>query len=164
LSNIWDLYTQKAGLGGGHGVLDPVSDPTRPFAERAHYWAMFMFRKYFGDTLYPASTDQEMLSAYASTQGNTRYIMVINKSRETVYPSQVDPGAGTFQLEIYSLGPNQYQWSENLFRAVVNKGPVHQKAGKPVTGPFPYSFKPYTITCFKFTPAGVASAVKPAAK
>jgi hypothetical protein len=159
LSNSWDLFTQKPGLGGGHGALDPTGDPTRPWAERAHYWALFMYKKYFGDTLYVASTNQELLSTYTSTAGTTKYIMVVNKSRDTKYPSKVDFGTGTYQLELYSFGPKQYQWSENLYRAVVNSGPTYQKAGKTVTGGFNYTFQPYTITCIKLTPPEAAPAV-----
>ncbi len=165
MSNNWDLYTQKPGLGGGHGALDPTGDPTRPYAERAHYWALSMYRKYFGDTLYAASTNQELLSTYSSTQGDTKYVMVINKSRDTKYTSKVEIGAGTYNLELYSFGPQQYQWSENLYRAVVNKAPVKQTAGKPISGSFNYTFQPYTITAFKLTPATAApAAAVPAAK
>ena len=163
ISNSWDLFTQKPGLGGGHGVLDP-DDPVRPCSERAHYWALLMFKKYFGDTLYAASTDQELLSTYSSTQGTTRYIMVVNKSRDTKYPSKVNIGAGSYNLELYTFGPKQYQWAENLYRAVLNNGPVYQKAGKSVSGSFIYTFQPYTITCLKLTPADAAPvAAAPAA-
>jgi hypothetical protein len=65
-----------------------------------------MYRKYFGDTLYAASTNQELLSTYSSTQGDTKYVMVINKSRDTKYTSKVEIGAGTYNLELYSFGRN----------------------------------------------------------
>jgi hypothetical protein len=163
-SNNWDLFTQKPGLGGGHGVFDP-DDAVRPFSERAHYWALYMFRKYFGDTLFAASTNQELLTTYSSTQGTTKYIMVVNRSRDTKYPSKVDFGAGNYNLELYTFGPKQYQWAENLYRAVLNSGPVYQKAGKPVSGSFVYTFQPYTITAIKLTPADAvpAAAAPPAA-
>jgi hypothetical protein len=164
LSNNWDLFTQKPGLGGGHGAMDP-DDSVRPCSERAHYWALSMYRKYFGDTLYAASTNQELLSTYSSTQGTTKYIMVVNKSRDTKYISTVDFGSGTYNLDLYTFGPKQYQWAENLYRAVLNSGPIHQAAKAPVTGTIKYTFQPYTITAFKLTQAtvGTAAAV-PAAK
>jgi hypothetical protein len=124
-----------------------------------------MFRKYFGDTLFAASTNQELLTTYSSTQGTTKYIMVVNRSRDTKYPSKVDFGAGNYNLELYTFGPKQYQWAENLYRAVLNSGPVYQKAGKPVSGSFVYTFQPYTITAIKLTPADAvpAAAAPPAA-
>ncbi len=152
-ANIWDMYTQKPELGGGHGVMDPSYDPTRKFAERPSYWALWLFRKSFGDTLTVSNSSQDMLTAYASTQGAAKYILVVNKSSDSVYQTAVNVGAGKYQLELYSFGPQQYQWSENLYRAVVNAGPVYQKAGKPIQNAFNYKFKPYTITCFKLTPA-----------
>ena len=149
---IWDLFTQKPGMGGGHGVLDATGDPTRPFSERSSYWALYMYRHYFGDTLTEASTGQSLISAYASTKGNVKYLMVVNKSADTVYQAQVEIGPGAHQLELYKWGATEYQWSENLYRAVVNKGPQSQKSNTSVTGSFHYKFQPYSITCFKLTP------------
>ena len=58
-TNIWDMFTQKPGQGGGHGMLDPTGDPDRPFAPRAHYWSLFMMEHYFGSTLFQAVSSSE---------------------------------------------------------------------------------------------------------
>ena len=63
---IWDLFTQKPGLGGGHGVMDPNNNPYEPFEPRATYWALDMLRNDFGTTLYQAVSNQPKLSVYAS--------------------------------------------------------------------------------------------------
>lgn len=155
-TNIWDLYTQKPGLGGGHGLLDPNGDPERPYAERAHYWALLMMKNYFGTTLYQAVSNSDELSAYASTNGGKRYLMVINKSSKNAYKAAVNLGAtlkGRVKLDIHQLSPKEYQWSENLYRAVINSGPSHLKSPQAVGSRFEYAFPPYSITCIELIPA-----------
>jgi hypothetical protein len=153
-TNIWDLYTQKPGLGGGHGVLDPNNDPDHPFAERAHYWALYMMKHYFGTTIYQAVANNDDLSAYASTGDGKEYVMVINKSPKKAYKTAINTGnsKARFKTDIYELSSKEYQWSENLYRTVINSGPSHLKSGKAVKSRFEYTFPPYSITCIVMTP------------
>lgn len=154
-SNIWDLYTQKPGLGGGHGVLDPNNDPDHPFEPRAHYWGLFLVEHHFGTTLYKAVANNDDLDAYASTANGKRYVMVINKSPKKAYKSAVNTGSSktTFKTDIYQLSSKEYQWSENLYRAVIDSGPSHLRGGKPMKSRFEYTFPPYSITCIEMTPS-----------
>jgi hypothetical protein len=155
-TTIWDLYTQKPGLGGGHGTLNPDSDPSHPFSERAHYWAIYMMEHYFGTTLYQAVCDQDDLSTYASTGNGKKYLLFINKSPSTAYKTAVNLGAAfksKVKLNFYQLSSNEYQWSENLYQAVINKGPSHLKGSQIVGNRFSYTFPPYSITCVELTPA-----------
>ena len=155
-TNIWDMFTQKPGQGGGHGMLDPTGDPDRPYAPRAHYWALFMLEHYFGNTLYQAVSNTDDLSAYASTARGKKYVLVINKNPKATFKTSLNLGGGLkgkVKLDIYELSSKEYQWSENLYRAVINSGPAHLKAAKAVGNRFEYTFPPYSITCFEMTPA-----------
>ncbi len=151
---IWDLFTQKPGQGGGHGVMDPNNDPDHPYAPRAHYWALYMLEHYFGTTLYQAVSNNDDLSTYASTGNEKKYLLVINKSPKTSYKTAINlgKGVGKSALNIYQLSSKEYQWSENLYRAVINTGPSHLKTGKAVQSRFEYIFPPYSITCMEMTP------------
>lgn len=154
-ANIWDLYTQKPGLGGGHGVLDPNNDPDHLFAERAHYWGLFMMEHHFGTVLYQAVATTDDLSAYASTASGKEYLMVINKSPKNAYKTSINTGSSKirFKTDFYELSSKEYQWSENLYRAVINSGPSHLKGGRVVKNRFEYTFPPYSITCIEMTPS-----------
>ncbi|MGH7739423.1 MAG: sugar-binding protein [bacterium] len=154
--NIWDLFTQKPGLGGGHGLMDPNNNPDHPFQRRAHYWALYMMEHYFGTTLFQAVCKNDDLDIYASTGHGHKYLMVINKSKSTGYNTQVNLGEklkGKHKLDFYQLSANEYQWSENLYRAVIDKGPTHLKASKLVENRFAYTFPPFSITCIEVSDA-----------
>ncbi len=154
-TNIWDMYTQKPGQGGGHGVLDPVNDPDRPFAERCSYWAIYMLERYFGTTLYNARTNVDEMDAYASSKGGKKYLMFVNKDSKAAYKTAVNLGPsfkGRFKLDVYQFSSKEYQWSENLYRAVINSGPSHLKCSQVVKNRFEYTFPPFSITCIEMTP------------
>ena len=154
-SNIWDMFTQKTGQGGGHGMIDPNNDTTRPFAPRAHYWALYMMEHYFGTSLYQAASSTEDLSTYASTGRGRKYVMVINRNPKTSYKTVLNLGskvAGQLKLDFFELSSKEYQWSENLYRAVVNTGPAHLTCPTTVGNRFEYTFPPYSITCIEMTP------------
>ncbi len=154
-TNIWDMFTQKPGQGGGHGLLDPA-DTDRPYSPRAHYWALFMLEHYFGNTLYQAVSDSEDLSAYASTARGKKYLLVINKNPKAGFKTVLNLGGGLkgkSKLDFYQLSSKEYQWSENLYRAVINSGPSHFKGAKAVGNRFEYTFPAYSITCVEISPA-----------
>ena len=78
------------------------------------------------------------------------------KSNSTAFNTQVNLGAsakGKSKLDFYQLSSNEYQWSENLYRAVINKGPSHLKASATVGSRFSYTFPPYSITCVEVSAA-----------
>lgn len=153
-TNIWDLYTQKPGLGGGHGVMDPDGDPDHPFAPRSSYWALYMMEHHFGRTLYQSLSNTEDLSTYASETAGKKYLLFINRSPKFAYKTGVNLGSVSkkgYRLDFYQLSSKEYQWSENLYRAVINSGPAHLKATRTVKGHFEYSFPPYSITCVELS-------------
>ncbi len=153
---IWDLFTQKPGLGGGHGVMDPNNNPYEPFEPRATYWALDMLRNDFGTTLYQAVSNQPKLSVYASQKNGIKYLLIINQSPNTVYKTIINLGHQFIhqksKLDFYTLGRNQYQWSVSLYRPVWNTGPLHQTGSHFIQSRFVYSVQPYSITCIKITP------------
>jgi len=63
------------------------------------------------------------------------------------------PKKSKVKLDFYQLSSNEYQWSENLYRAVIDKGPSHLKGSQTVGSRFSYTFPPYSITCVEMTPA-----------
>ena len=155
-TNIWDMFTQKPGQGGGHGLIDPNNDPAHPYAPRASYWALYMMEHYFGTTLYQAASNSDDLSAYASAGNGKKYLLIINRSPKTSFKTAVNLGSplkGRSKLDFYQLSSKEYQWSENLYQAVINKGPVHLSASQVVRSRFEYTFPPYSITCVEIRPA-----------
>lgn len=150
-----DLMTQKTGLGGGHGVIDPDNDKQKPYAERAHYWALYLMEHHFGTTLYQAVSDNDDLSVYASTGYGKKYLLIINKSSKNAFETDINLGKafkGKSKLDFYELSSKEYQWSENLYRAVINSGPTHLRMTQTVKNRFGYTFPPYSITCVEMTP------------
>ena len=176
-TNVWDMCTQKPALGGGHGVLDP-GDPDNPYAERSMYWAIYMVNNHFGTQICQAATDEDMrfvlnpatgkkeskgtglLSAYASEGAGAKWLMVVNKSPSTAFKAPVNLGAltGKHKLDFYTLSENEYMWSENLYRAVINKKPTHTVGSVTVGNRFQYTFPPYSVTCIKISPVAAATA------
>ncbi len=155
-SNIWDMMTQKPGQGGGHGVIDPNGDPDHPFALRSTYWTLDLMEHHFGTEIYQAVTDQDDLSAYASKGEGKKYLMVVNKNSKTAYSAKINLGAGQkgkSKLDFYRISPNEFQWSETLYRAVINSGPSHLTGSTPVGNRFSATFPPYSVTCIEITPA-----------
>jgi len=115
-----------------------------------------MMEHYFGTTLFQAVSDSDELSAYASSGGGKKYLLVINKTPKYAYQTAVNLGSplkNKYALDFYELSSKEYQWSENLYRAVINSGPAHLKGSKVVKGRFQYTFPPYSITCIEMTPA-----------
>jgi alpha-L-arabinofuranosidase len=155
-SNIWDMMTQKPGQGGGHGVIDPNNDTEHPFALRSTYWALDLMEHHFGTELYQAVTDNDDLSAYASKGGGKNYLMIINKNPKYAYSAKINLGSneqGKSKLDFYRLSPSEFQWSENLYRAVINSGPSHLMGSTTVKSRFSATFPPYSVTCIEMTPA-----------
>jgi hypothetical protein len=150
-TNIWDMMTQKPGQGGGHGLIDPTGDPDHPYAVRSTYWIMDLMENHFGTELYQAKADQADLDAYASKGNGKKYLMVVNKNPKYAYTTKVNLGVvkakkGKVKYNIYQLGPNEYQWSENLYKAMINSGPTHLTATGTKSG-FTATFPPYSVTC-----------------
>jgi hypothetical protein len=115
-----------------------------------------MFRHFFGNKLHQAATDQEDLSLYATSAGSRKFLMAINKDPKASFKTAINLGdkvRGKFKLDIHQLSSKEYQWSENLYRAVINKGPARLKGSVPVGNRFQYIFPPYSITCMELVPA-----------
>ena len=155
-STIWDMFTQKPGQGGGHGVMDPSSGADHPYAERASYWALDLMEHHFGTTLYQAVSNSEDISVYASTGNGKKYLMIVNRNPKAAFQTVINLGnslKGKEKLDFYQLSSKEYQWSENLYSAVINKGPSHLRGSVAVKNRFQYTFPPYSITCVELTPA-----------
>jgi len=146
LAFVWDLYTQKPGTGGGHGLLDSENDPTSKFSERSHYWVFDMYYNEFGTKMVQCSSDSDKLSVYAAMKDeNTISVMAINKTKLAVSNAKFNvegfkPGNSA---KVIQLSDKEYVWSKELYRPIVNSGPsrfeVNLKDGA-------YEFPPYSVT------------------
>jgi len=146
---IWDMYTQKSGQGGGHGVIDEEFDPTNKYAERSSYWALYMMYNLLGKKMVKADSSSQDLSVYATTldDGNLA-IMAINKTglskcRATIDISGFNVGNGT--ADAWQFSEKEYVWSKMLFRAIINSGPSQYQINN-VKNTFTADFPPYSIT------------------
>ena len=93
LACIWDLYTQKPGQGGGHGLMDEENDPTNKYSERSHYWVFDMYNNEFGTKMVKCESDNPNLSVYAAlVDDNTLSVMAINKTKLAVESAKINTG------------------------------------------------------------------------
>lgn len=143
---IWDMYTQKPGLGGGHGLIDEENDPTKKYSERSHYWVFDMYYNRFGNKMIQCESDNPDLSVYASmVDDSTISIMVINKTKLAVSAAKINVKgfaiSGT--ATAWQLSDKEYVWSKELYRPIVNSGPT-ELAVTLTNGT--YNFPPYSVT------------------
>ncbi|MCE5299550.1 MAG: carboxypeptidase regulatory-like domain-containing protein [Spirochaetia bacterium] len=143
---VWDIYTQKPGLGGGHGLMDQENDPTSKFSERGHYWVFDMYYNAFGTKMVKCASDNPDLSVYAAmVNDNTISIMAINKTKLSISSAKIAVAGWNLSsnAKAWQLSDREYVWSKELYRPIVNSGPsvmeVNLKNGT-------YDFPPYSVT------------------
>ncbi len=143
---VWDIYTQKPGTGGGHGLLDEENDPTSKFSERSHYWVFDMYYNRFGKTMVECTSSSPDLSVYAAkVDDGTVSIMAINKTKLAISSAKINikgtPVSGSGKA--WQLSEKEYVWSKELFRPIVNSGPTELNVN---LGNGTYDFPPYSVT------------------
>jgi alpha-L-arabinofuranosidase len=143
---VWDLYTQKPGLGGGHGLMDAENDPTSKFSERCTYWVFDMYVNRFGTRMIQCESDNPDLSVYAAmVDDSTISIMAINKTKLSISSAKINVKG--FNLSsaatAWQLSDKEYVWSKELYRPIVNLGPSMINATL-TNGT--YDFPPYSVT------------------
>ena len=146
LAFIWDLYTQKPGMGGGHGLLDEENDPTRKYSERSHYWVFDMYYNRFGTKMIACESDNPDLSVYASmVDDNTISIMAINKTKLSISAAKLNVKGFNVSSSAtaWQLSDKEYVWSKELYRPIVNSGPTMINVN--LTNGV-YDFPPYSVT------------------
>lgn len=150
LAFVWDIYTQKPGKGGGHGLLDTENDPTSKFSERSHYWIFDMYYNMFGTKLVECVSDNDKLSIYASlVDDNTLAVMAINKTSLANCNAKFafkgfNAGNG---VKVWQLTGKEYVWSKELYRPIVNAGPSKFDTS---LNDMTYTFPPYSVTVMQF--------------
>ena len=130
VASAWDINTCKVGDGGGHGMLDPANDPTRPYAERAKYWTFKMLANNFTGTLVPAQTNNPKVMAYAAKDRGRVSVLVVNSDPEApaTVTVQVSGAPNATKMRTMRLSRKEYVWSKVLYRAVVNEDPTQKQA------------------------------------
>ena len=150
---LWDLYTQKVGQGGGHGIMDQENDPTNKFSERSHYWVFDLYANRFGTKLIEAASDNPDLSVYASlTDDNKIAIMAINKTTLKIANATIKINGANVggSGKAWQLSEREYVWSKALYRPIVNTGPSEINVNN--TGnTFTYDFPPYSVTVIQLS-------------
>lgn len=145
---VWDLYTQKPGDGGGHGMMDTENDPTDQFSRRATYWVFDLFYNRFGTKLIESKSDSSDLSVYASlTDDNKIAIMAINKTNLKIADAAINVAGSNVggSAKVWTFSSKEYEWSRALYRPIINTGPTMTTLSG--TGKnFNYEFPPYSIT------------------
>jgi len=145
---VWDLYTQKPGIGGGHGLMDSENDPTDSFSRRCHYWVFDLFYNRFGNKLIKCKSDNDDLSVYASiTENNKIAILAINKTKLRAAAATISVAGSNVggSGKAWTFSNREYVWSKALYRPIINTGPTESKVSN--TGKsFKYVFPPYSIT------------------
>jgi|DewCreStandDraft_4_1066084.scaffolds.fasta_scaffold02488_7 alpha-L-arabinofuranosidase len=147
LAFIWDLYTQKPGTGGGHGLLDAENDPTNRFSERGHYWVFDLYYNRFGTKMVECSSDNPNLSVFAALKDdNTLTVMAINKTRLEIASAKlnIDGFKAGSSAKVWQLTDKEYVWSKELYRPIVNTGPSEKDVN--LGNELIYDFPPYSVT------------------
>jgi hypothetical protein len=126
IATAWDMNTTKVGDGGGHGMLDPNNDPTRPYAERPKYWVFKMLANNFTGTLVPAQTNNPDVAVYAAKDRGRTSVLVVNRSPNKAAQVTIQAsGTGAVkQIRQIQFSHNDYLWSKVLYRAVLNEDPT----------------------------------------
>ncbi len=123
----WDFNTTKPGDGGGHGMLDPAGDPTRPYSERAKYWILKMMANGFTGTLVQSQSNVPEVLSYGATDRGRTSCLLLNRSETQAYQVSLQvsgvPKTAT-KVRMQKLTSAEYQWSEALYRPVVNIDPT----------------------------------------
>ncbi len=135
IASAWDMNTTKVPDGGGHGMLDPNNDPTRPYAERAKYWAFKMMTNNFTGSLVPSveqdtvKTDNPAVAVYAAKDRSRVTVMLINRDPNSPVQVnlQVSGASSATKLRMPRLSRKEYVWSKVLYRAVVNEDPTKKQ-------------------------------------
>jgi len=142
---MWDLYTQKPGLGGGHGVIDAENDQTSKFSERSHYWVMMLYGKYFNGKMLTTNSSSPNLSVYSAINKDNKLVIVgINKTKlSSAEATFAIDGTGVGSGKAYQLSDKEFVWSKDLYRPIVNSGPSEINVNGGTN--FKYSFPPYSI-------------------
>ncbi len=143
---VWDLYTQKPGLGGGHGLMDEENDATSKFSERCVYWIFDMYYNDFGTKMIQCESDNPDLSVYASmVDDSTISIMAINKTRLSVSAAKLNVKGFTLSgsAKAWQLSDKEYVWSKELYRPIINSGPAEMDVN---LDNGTYNFPPYSVT------------------
>jgi hypothetical protein len=133
LAFSWDINTTKPGEGGGHCLLDPDGDPTRPYAERPKYWAYKMLTNNFTGAIVPAQTDNPHVKAFASKDRGRVSVILVNTDPDApaTVTVQVSGAEAATKLRTMSMTRKGYLWSKVLYRAVVNQDPTERQASYP---------------------------------
>jgi len=148
---FWDLFTQKPGQGGGHGMFDAENDPTNRSSERGHYWPVMLYAQKFGTNMVKCESDNPDLSVYAATGDNGKLtIMAINKTKLFAADASIAiSGTGVGGGKAYQFSKKEYVWSKDLYKAIVNDGPseININGGKN----FKYTFPPFSVTLLELS-------------
>ena len=143
---VWDMYTQKPGLGGGHGLIDEENDATKKYSERAHYWIFDMYVNRFGNKMVQCASDDVNLSVYASmVDDSTISIMAINKTKLAVSAAKINVKGFNLSssAKAWQLSDKEFVWSKELYRPIVNSGPSELNV---TLNNGTYEFPPYSVT------------------
>ena len=129
IASGWDMNTTKPADGGGHGLLDPAGDPTRPYAERSKYWAFKMLSNNFTGTLVPAVSNNPSVAVYASKDRGRVTVMLINTDPDSPAQVTVQLSGATqaSKMRMLRLSRKEYVWSKVLYRAVVDDDPSQKQ-------------------------------------
>jgi len=143
---IWDIYTQKPGTGGGHGLMDEENDPTSKYSERSHYWVFDMYYNRFGTKIVQCDSSNPDLSVYASkVDDSTIAIMAINKTKLAISRAKINVAGKNVSgsAKAWQLSEKEYVWSKELYRPIVNAGPTEINVN---LSNGTYDFPPYSVT------------------
>jgi alpha-L-arabinofuranosidase len=102
IANYWDIHNSMTPEGGDYGYLTRTGDPLGDNVPRPSYWAFKMAAHSLQGTLVETKNTNDEMSTYLTSNGKTKSLLIINKSKDTKYQTKLNiPGfAGKATIEI----------------------------------------------------------------
>jgi hypothetical protein len=147
-ATVWDMFSAED---QGHGLLVKQGDDYVP---NGRYWAFWLWSHCMEDALVETKVDEnEDLHVYATRKGDRLCVMVMNESRTTSYP--VDIEVEGFKMpkfaKVTTLSAREYFWNPYAFSTEWNSGPSAKTVA--LAGDWRPEVPPYSVKVYEFDTA-----------
>jgi hypothetical protein len=155
------------------------TNPQYRYQPRSTYWAHYIMGNYFvvpdpnGNSLVSAACDQALLPVYACRRSDgTGTLMVVNKDPSNSYTSTINISNyavnSTADLYTFAAAATTPYYVQNYAWHAVNPSayadpdlPPNASLVGGISGSFSFTFPPYSISVFRFCPAGSTPTLTP---
>jgi len=102
IANYWDIHNSLTPEGGDYGYLTRTGDPAGDNVPRPSYWAFYLAANALQGKLVESTPADEQVTTYLTQEGDTKHLLVINKSKDTKFKTTLKipgfTGKGTIEI------------------------------------------------------------------